>query len=42
MVNQAAIQASREGHKVVGLKEFEWAKVRSLGFSTEQTDIPCT
>ncbi|KAF8742981.1 Peptidase family M41, partial [Rhizoctonia solani] len=30
MVNQAAIQASREGHKVVGLKEFEWAKDKIL------------
>ncbi|KAG8739749.1 hypothetical protein FRC12_016218 [Ceratobasidium sp. 428] len=30
MVNQAAIQASREGHKTVGLKEFEWAKDKIL------------
>ncbi|KAG9125389.1 hypothetical protein FRC07_007795 [Ceratobasidium sp. 392] len=30
MVNQAAIQASREGHKSVGLKEFEWAKDKIL------------
>ncbi|KAH7343639.1 ATP-dependent peptidase [Rhizoctonia solani] len=30
LVNQAAIQASREGHKVVGLKEFEWAKDKIL------------
>ncbi|KAJ1308808.1 hypothetical protein OPQ81_004496 [Rhizoctonia solani] len=30
MVNQAAIQASREGRKVVGLKEFEWAKDKIL------------
>ncbi|QRV72558.1 intermembrane space AAA protease IAP protein [Ceratobasidium sp. AG-Ba] len=30
MVNQAAIQASRVGHKSVGLKEFEWAKDKIL------------
>ena len=27
LVNQAAIQASREGAKSVNLKHFEWAKV---------------
>jgi ATP-dependent metalloprotease len=40
MVNQAAIQASREGHKSVGLKEFEWAKVRLPGCLFKTTDHP--